>query len=93
MKKVDNRCWKITRLYSNIHLRQNKDGEHYYDGYCVTPFGIVSIYHQIEWLTMRFVLNGYEYYREVRGKNYTRAGIAIMVGKFIREIDGKSKHI
>lgn len=38
---------------------------------------------------MKFVMDGYEYYREITGKDYTPAGLAIMAGKFAREIAQK----
>ena len=89
MKKVNDHRWKITGNYSDIQLHSTNRGEQYCTGVCRTPLGIVAIYYLSGRLTMIFIMDGYEYHRDITGKDYTYTGMAIMAGKFAQEIAQK----
>ncbi len=84
-----NESYKMQNTFSSIST--NKEWN-YEDGIVFTPHGIVHVYSQGDeekkhrpHTYIRFVYQGRMHIRTLN-KKYTRRGLAIMAGKFIREV-------
>lgn len=87
MKKVRDESFKITAPWSNIYDRQTKSGQGYCAGLYICTHGIVECTSEYDSKAtfLRFAYKGRFYMRNIN-KSYSPKGLAIMAGKFVKEV-------
>lgn len=82
----------VSAPFSRIRRRDTRDGVgSWWDGEVVTPQGIVSVYSDERYTRLDFVYGGRLYMRNDRGGKRTERGLAILAGRFAREIAGGNR--
>lgn len=74
--------WKPA-THGRIHQRGDED---WIDGIVVTPLGYVTAYADSRMTCMRFIWRGREHARTIKRTRPTDRGLAVLAGKFAREI-------
>ena len=88
MKQIDER-YKHNYTFSYFMIKE-WDGKWFMRGVHHSNHGYVLIYHQYDGLVrLDFFYNGYDHYRTIRGKVRTERGLAILAGRFAREVVSK----
>lgn len=87
MKIKRDESFKITAPWSNIYDRQTKDGKGYCAGLYICNHGIVECTSEYDSNAtyLRFAYNDRFYMRNIN-RSYTPRGLAIIAGKFVKEI-------
>jgi len=90
-KKYDSK-FSINKPWANIYKKESSDGENYFDGLYYCKEGVVECTSEIKrnMSYFRFTYNGVLYMRTIH-KAYPQRGLAIMAGKFVKEIIASCK--
>lgn len=89
--KTSDWSWQVSRTVSRISARPTSNGESYIAGLVLTHHGYVDAdcwedRKGIVMTSLSMMIDGREYRRSITGKMYTKRGLAIMAGKFAREM-------
>lgn len=89
---MENKTYKIGRPYSSICDGYNYEGELYYKrGLYISKKGVVHIHYQWRFPKRKQVMltiykDDKEFTRTIEGKEYSDKGLALIAGKFLKEI-------
>jgi hypothetical protein len=84
-KQVQNSSWKITQTSANGVEKRGEPPYEYWGGAVATPHGYVEVFSQKDWTALNFAHQGRMHRRSIR-REYTKRGLAILAGRFAKEI-------
>ena len=82
---IYNEDFKVSRPYATLNFR-NSGKNSYREGSYFSGLGIVGIYAEDFLVRLDLCFNGREYIRTIHDRYYTDRGLAIIAGRFQREI-------